>query len=126
MNLREYRDAVAAALEQIGEEWSVHHGPHDAIQPPAFMLRWGPDPWREPAGVCADMARLEVVCMQPRLDVHQTADLLDDMVDAAAAALLDGGFRAVEWVAPHASSIGKITYIAAIARLVQPVTIGGH
>lgn len=126
MNAREFRDAVGAALEQIVEDVNdVHHGPRDSVTPPCFLLRWGPDPWREPAGVCFDTARLEVVCIVPREDIRETADLLDDIVDLAATVLTTAGFRPAQWLAPAAFEIGKATYLAAIARLSNPVSIGG-
>jgi hypothetical protein len=124
MNLRDYRDQVAAALETIGDDWAVHHGPEDALQPPAFMLREGPDPWLTQAGACFDTAALEVIAIAPRFDVRETADMLDDMVSAAAGALSDAGFRPYEWTAPAAFEVGGIVYVAAVARINQPVKIG--
>ena len=50
MNLTGFRESVAQVLAAMPEvtagEWTVHPLPVDALEPPAFMLSWGPDPWR--------------------------------------------------------------------------------
>lgn len=123
MNLRGYRDAVAAALDDLDDNWTVLPGPVDALDPPAFLLVWGPDPYREPLTVCTDTASLQVVVVSGRF-VPDAADLCDDMVDAAYAALTAAGFRPVSGLAPAAFDIGNRTYLAARIQLSRPVTIG--
>jgi hypothetical protein len=123
MKLGDYRAAVAAALEGLDDDWTVIDGPTDAVDPPCYMLQWGPDPWREPQGACFDATNLTVYVVVGR---HQPAqlDLCEFMVDRAAVALLAAGLRHVLMLAPAPLDIGGHTRIVARIQLTQPVQIG--
>jgi len=123
VNLTAYREAVADALTDLSDDWTVLAGPVDALAPPCFMIQWGPDPWRVPQGACFDACTLEVWVVVGR---HQPAELdtLEAMVDAAAAALQTAGFRHQTMLAPAPLDIGKHVRIAARIQITQPVTIG--
>jgi hypothetical protein len=129
MNLGDLRAAVADALAGIADvsvdDWTVHPEPVDAIEPPAFMLLWGPDPWRYTDTTCTDTAQLEVVCVAHRLEPEANYVVLEEMVDSAIAALTQARLRPYQTLAPGPFEIAQITYLAARLQIRRPVTIGG-
>lgn len=122
------REAVALALEQIPEvvsgEWGVSAVPVDALEPPAFMLRWGPDPWREQQSFCTDLARLEVICVADRLTPEANYPVLEQLTDAACRALDVARLRPARLLAPAPFEIAQVTYLAARWQIVQPIDTG--
>jgi hypothetical protein len=129
MDLGELRAAVASALGGIAEvgvdDWTVLDAPVDAVEPPVFMLIWGPDPWRYIDTNCTDTAQLEVVCVAARLEPEANYPTLEAMVDSAIAALTQARLRPYQTLAPGPFEIAQITYLAARLQIRRPVIIGG-
>ena len=124
------RLAAATALEHVAEvaagEWALHAAPVDAVAPPAFILQWGPDPWRTNLAVCFDPAQLEVVVIADRLTVEGTYPIIERMVDAAADALAVDRLRPASVLRPGPFEVGNVTYFAARIQLRQPVEVLTH
>lgn len=128
MNLTDLREAVATVLDGLPEvvagDWTVHPTAPDALAPPAFLLRWGPDPWREGADACADMAALEVVAVVPRLTPEgENTPTLETMVDAAIVELASARLRPYRALSPAPLDFARVTYTAARLQIRRPVTI---
>jgi hypothetical protein len=127
--LTDLRSAVAAALAAIAEvdsgDWAVIDAPTDAVEPPAFVLQWGPDPWREPLDVCHDAAQLEIVAVAARLTPEANYPILEQMVDAAHTALAAGRLRPARTLRPGPLEVAQITYLAARIQIRRPVDTGG-
>lgn len=125
--LTDLRTGVAAALAPIPEvvvgDWQVVAEPVDMVEPPAYLVVWGPDPWGTPLTMCYDNAQLEVVCVSARLTPEATYPIVEAMVDAARVALAAAQFRPYGWLAPAPFEIGQVTYLAARLQLRQPVTL---
>lgn len=115
MRLTELREHVAATLEQIDSSWTVHPAPVDAISPPAFVLVWSGDPvWLEDSTVCLDVVQMDVIVVVPRLEVgDENYRLLEQMIDAARAALSSARIPVVSVRPPGPFEIAQITYLAA-------------
>jgi hypothetical protein len=130
MNQTALREAVAAALGDIPEvvagDWTVLAVPVDALEPPAFMLRWGPDPWREPQAFCTDLARLEVICVADRLTPEANYPILEQMTDAAHVALSAVQLRPNRLAPPGPFEIAQVTYLAARWQIVRPIDTGAQ
>lgn len=129
MNLAGFRTAVAAALAPVPDvasgDWQILDAPVDAVQPPCFMLVWGPDPWRFIDTNCTDTAQLEVICIAARLTPEANYPVVEAMVDAATAALAQARLRPYQTLAPAGFEIAQVTYLAARLQIRRPVTIGG-
>jgi hypothetical protein len=124
--LADHRARVAAALEPLDAEWSVHPAAVDALTPPAFVLVWVDDPrWLSRSTACAYGARLDVVCVAGRLDPAPGIETLETMVEAAVAALDAAAVPATDVAAPAPFEAGGVRYLAARLLLRTPVTIGG-
>ena len=127
MNLTALREAVAAALEPIPEvaagDWAILPTAYDAVQPPCYLLDWGPDPWRQTATTCADTAQLEVVVVAARLTPEANVPTLEAMVDAACNALAVARMRSPITLGPEAIELGNITYLGARVQVRQPVEV---
>ena len=127
MNLTGLREAAAAALAAIDEvaagDWVVLAESTDAVQPPCFVLEWGPDPSRTPASFCSDNAQLEVIAVGGRLTPEGAVLTVESMWDAAVAALCDANLRPYESLGPGPHEVGKVAYLAVRIHLRQPVDI---
>lgn len=127
--LADYRTTVAGALELLDPEWSVHRAPVDALEPPAFMLRWGdggPDStWLVRSTHCVHGARLDVVCVAARIDPEPGIETIELMVERAVVALDAVRVPVVDVRGPGPFEIGGLTYQAARLVVASPVTIGG-
>lgn len=129
MNLGGLRTAVAAALATIPDVeaggWTVLDVPVDAIEPPAYVLQWGPDPWRYVDTVCTDTAQLEVIAVAARLTPEANYPTLEAMVDQATAALVTARLRPYQTLAPGPLEVAQITYLTARIQIRHPVDTGG-
>jgi hypothetical protein len=127
--LTDLREQVAAALAVIPEvaagDWTVLPSPVDAVEPPAYVVQWGPDPWRTVDTMCTDTAQLEVIAVAARLEPEANYPILEAMVDAATAALMTARLRPKQTLAPGPFEVAQITYLAARLQLRQPVVTGG-
>lgn len=123
-----FREAVATALAVIPEvvagDWQVLPVAVDMLEPPAFMVVHGPDPWGTVATVCADTVTLEVVVVADRLTPDANYPVIEAMVDQARIALAAGQLRPFQWLASGPFEIGQVTYLAARLQIRQPVTLG--
>ena len=115
--------ALAVIPEVVAGDWQVHADPVDLLEPPAYMVVWGPDPWGVPHTVCHDTAQLEVVCVSARLTPDATYGVVEAMVDAARAALTAARLRPYAWLGPAPFEIGQVTYLAARLQIRQPVSL---
>lgn len=126
MNLTGFRTAVAAALAAIPDvaagDWVVLPEPSDAVQPPCFMLQWGPDPARVIDTVCTDTVSLEVIAVAGRLTIEGAYPILETMWDQAVTALTAARLRPWQSLAPGSFEIARVAYLAARIQIRQPVT----
>jgi hypothetical protein len=129
VNLGELRAAVTAALSGIPDvtagDWTVFDAPVDAVEPPCYMVRWGPDPWRTVESVCTDLAQLEVIAVAARLTPEANYPTLEALVDGAVTALAQARLRPYQTLSPGPFEIAQITYLAARIQLRRPVTTTG-
>lgn len=121
MNVGELFAAVTDALVAVNPEWPVFD-PVDALEPPAFVVQAGRDPWLSIASMAADTAEIEVVAVQARLTPEANYPVLIGMIDTAADALAAADLRAYEMLRPAPFEIGGITYLAGRLEIRQPVT----
>jgi len=126
MNLAGFRAAVAQTLGTVAHvadgTWALLPAPVDAVEPPAYVLVWGPDPMLAIQTVCTDQAQLEVVAIAARLEPQANYPVLEDMVDAAIAALTPAGLRPWQSLAPAPFQIAQLDYLASRIQIRQPVT----
>lgn len=129
MDLAGLRAAVAQTLGGIPQvaagDWTVLASPPDAVEPPVFVLVWGPDPMLSVQSACTDTAQLEVIAVAARVEVTGTYPLLEAMVTAAVAALVSARFRPWQTLSPAQFEIAQINYLASRLQLRYPVTTGG-
>lgn len=123
MNLTELRTAVATALLDLDPDWTVLPEPLDAVQPPCFMLDWGPDPTRVIETVCTDTAQLEVIVIAGRLTIEGVVPVWEQMVDAACTALAGARLRAYQTIGPAPADFGQITYLSGRLQIRRPVDV---
>jgi hypothetical protein len=116
------RNTVARALAAINEDWTVFYKPADAVSDPAFMVTWGPDLWRSPSTVAADVAALEILVIAGRTDTDSAHDTLEAMIDAAIPALLEAGHRHHGVTPPARLDLGGIAYLTARIQLTAPLS----
>jgi hypothetical protein len=121
VNLDELHAAVTAALVDVDPDMAVLT-PVDALEPPAFIVQAGRDPWLSIRTVGADVAEVEVVAVQARLTPEANYPALLAMVDQAADALAAAALRPYEALRPAPFEIGGVTYLAARLEIRQPVT----
>lgn len=123
------RQSVAAALAVIPEvvagDWTVIDTPVDAVEPPAYLIQWGPDPWLTVSSFCTDTAQLEVVAVAARLEPEANYPILEAMVEGAYTALVVARLRPYQTFAPAPFEVAQVTYLAARLQIRRPVTIGG-
>lgn len=123
------RESIAAALETIPEvaagDWVVLPVPVDNLEPPAYLVIWGPDPWRTVGTICGDTAQAEVVAVAARLTPEANYPVIEAMVDAAHTALYTARLRPYQTLVPGPFEIAQVTYLAARLQIRRPVTIGG-
>jgi hypothetical protein len=113
VNLTELRNAVGDALLDLDPDWFVLYEPVDAVQPPCFMLQWGPDPWGVESTMCTDLVALEVIVVAGRLTTEATYEILETMVDTALDALAAARLRPARYLRPAPLEIGQVTYLTA-------------
>ena len=124
MNLTEFREAVAAALDGLDPDSTVHPMPLDAVDPPAYMLAWSGTPdWLSPGTVCTTIAQLDVIVVAARVDVEGTYLLLEQMIVAAHNALHAARFPIVATAPPGPFEIGQVRYLAARIVVAQPIDL---
>lgn len=129
MNGSAFRTAVADALRTIdlGDDTpQVLDVPVDAVEPPAYLLRWGPDPWLTVDTHCMFRAQLEVLCIAGRLTPEANYPILETIVDSAAAALDVARLRPYQVLSPAPLEVAQITYLAARMQIRRPITTGGN
>lgn len=118
--------ALAVVPEVVAGNWTIASTPLDAVQPPVYMLEWGPDPWRTIKTMCVDDLQMEVIVISARLTPEGNMPLLEAMVDDAVAALYTARLRPYQTLGPAPLEVGNIQYLAARVQLRRPVEIGGH
>jgi hypothetical protein len=125
VNLSAFRNAVGDALDSIPDvtagDWTVLREPTDAVQPPAFVLVWGPDPWGEPDTSCTDDVQLSVLVVAGRLTIEGNYPIIESMIGAASVALMAARLRPYKWTPPGPFEIGQITYLAARQLIRRPI-----
>ena len=116
--------ALAVVPEVAAGDWSIANTALDAVQPPVFILEWGPDPWRQIKTMCVDDLQMEVIAVSARLNPEGNMPLLEAMVDGAIAALYAARLRPYQTLGPGPLEVGNIQYLAARVQLRRPVEIG--
>lgn len=127
MNLGELRTLAADTLDGLNPDWTVHPGPVDAVQPPAFMLVWADraEPWLTPATWCQSYAQLDVIVVAGRLEPESNFATLEAMVAEGWVALTAAGVTVAATTAPAGFEVGQITYLASRILVRQTVDIPG-
>ena len=129
MTQAEVAAAVFDALGKITQvamgDWGLFPGPVDALEPPAYVIVWGPDPMRTVATYCTDTTQLSVVAIGARLDIQGAYPVMADMADAANDALAAAGLRPWQSLAPAPFEMANLNYLAARILVRHPVTLGG-
>ena len=123
MNLTGLRLAVGDAITGLDDDWTVLLEPVDAVQPPCFMLSWGPNPTRLIESVCADQAQLEIITIAGRLTTEGVLPVWEAMTDAACSALAAARLRAYQTIGPAPSEHGQITYLAGRIQIRRPIDV---
>lgn len=122
MNLTQLREAVAAALDGVSDEWTVHPTLVDAAQPPAFMVTWV-EPWLAPASFCESYAELDVIAVAGRLAPDEQYETLEAMVAGVYNALATVDLAPRGTSAPYPMELAQVTYLAARVHVRQPVEL---
>ena len=125
MNLSGFKTAVVDALDAIPEveagDWVVHRDSTDAVQPPCFVLDWGPDPSRRIESNCTDAAQLEVVAVAGRLTPEGAYPILEAMWDAACTALAAARLRSYQSTGPGPLEVARVMYLSVRIQLRRPI-----
>lgn len=122
--LGDLRAQVAGALAPLSEDWQVHAGPVDAIEPPAFIVVWA-DPMLTPATACNYAARLQIICAAARMDPLPGYEQIEAMLEAALPALAAAGLPIVQAGGSFPYEHGGLQYQAVRITLAHPVTLNG-
>jgi len=129
VNLAGLRAAVNTALAGLPDVasgvWALLPTPVDAVEPPAFVIVWGPDPMLAIQTVCADLAQIEVVAIAARLEPEANYPVLEDMIEQAIGALAPAGLRPWQTLAPAPFQIAQMDFLASRIQIRLPVTAGG-
>jgi hypothetical protein len=126
--LTDLRASVAAALAGLApadDDWPVHAGPVDSLDPPCYMVGWS-DPWLQRQTVCTFAAQPLVTVVGARIDPEPGVGQLEQMVDAALPALLAAGYSIVSVSGPVPLEVAGLTYQSARLTVARPVAIGGQ
>ena len=129
MNQSDVAQAVFDALNKIAQvamgDWAAFPGPVEGLEPPAYVVLWGPDPMRTIESMCSDQVQIQVVAVGARLDIQGTYPVMAVMADAAVAALAGAGLRPYQSLAPAPFEMANLNYLAARILIRQSVSVGG-
>jgi hypothetical protein len=123
VNLTALREAAGAALVELDPDWTVLLEPVDAVQPPCYLLTWGPNPTRVTETVCSDLAQLTVIVIAGRLTVEGVLPVWEAMTDAACSALAVARLRPYQTIGPAPEEYGQISYLAGRIQIRRPIDV---
>jgi len=118
-------EALAAIDQVAAGDWGCFPGPVDGVEPPAYVVVWGPDPMRTVESMCTDTAQIQAVAIGARLDIQGTYPVMAEMADAAVAALTAVSLRPYQSLAPAPFEMANLNYLAARVLVRQSITVGG-